>query len=292
MSRCGLIGAVIISMFALSIERTAASQEFSCAPSTDPAVIKQAEQKLVLLLRMVGDTGPAKRVDDSGNADAQAALAEARAHSARASELLDEGCGAESIEQSTSGLGRASKAFSLARNRAPQGDSAYRAVLERTTSFLQTLESQSAAGTGMNEADITGMKRQIVRAEELAINGNYQAAADLLKPVVDRLERRLAAIYDQQTVYYEKKFEGPADEYAYLEQQYRGYRMLMEQYSGDRQPPHSARQSYENFLKAAGELADSAAMHAQTSEWDLALDEMRKALTSYERAMRLIGIGY
>jgi len=292
MSRCELTAAVIIVFLSMILMRTAASQEVSCVPSTDLAVIRQAEQKLVLLLRMVGDTGPAKRVGESGNNEAELALAEARDHAARASALLDEGCGAESMELSTSGLGRASKAFSLARNRAPQGGREYRSVLERTMSFLQTLESQPEEARGVSVADITGMHRQIERAEELAINGNHEAAADLLKPVVDRLERRLAAIYDQQTVYYEKKFEGPADEYEYLVQQYRGYRMLMEQYAGDRQPPHTARQAYDNFLKSAADLADSAELHAQAADWGLALEEMRAAVRSFERAMRLIGIGY
>lgn len=292
MSRGDLSAKVIITVASLILVRTASSQEVDCTPDTDPAVIKQAEQKLVLLLRMVGDTGPAKRVNESGNAEAQFALAEARDNAARASALLDEGCGAESVELSTSGLGRASKAFSLARNRDPQGDTAYRAVLDRTTSFLQTLELQPDEARGISSADISGMHRQVERADELAINGNYQAAADLLKPVVDRLERRLAAIYDQQTVVYEKTFEGPADEYEYLMQQFRGYRMLMEQYGGDLQPPHSARQAYDKFLKSAADLADSAEMHAQLSEWDLALEQMREAVTSYERAMKLIGIGY
>ena len=289
MSHCGRIGAVVTLLMLASV---AASQHMDCESSQDPAVIKQAEQKLVLLLRMIGDTGPARRVNESGNSDAQAALADAREHAARASEFLDEGCGVESVDLSTTGLAQASKAFSLARHRAPQGDVVYRGILERTTSFLQTLESQPEAARGISPADVSGMHRQIERAEELAINGNYQAAADLLKPVVDRLERRLAAIYDNQTVYYEKKFEGPADEYAYLEQQYRGYRMLMEQYAGDRQPPHSSKQAYDNFLKSAADLADSAEMHAQATEWDLALEQMQEAVTSYERAMRLIGIGY
>jgi len=193
---------------------------------------------------------------------------------------------------STSGLGRASKAFSLARDRRPEGDKAYRLVRSRTTSFLQTLESQPEEAQGISSADITGMHRQIERARELAINGEYRAAADLLKPVVDRLERRLAAIYDQQTVYYEKNFDGPADEYEYLMQQYRGYRMLMEQYAGDRKPPHSAQKAYDNFLKSAADHADSAELHAEAMDWDLALDEMREAVKSFERAMKLIGIGY
>ena len=110
----------------------------------------------------------------------------------------------------------------------------------------------------------------------------FPAAREVFGEVDEALKQNLAKLM----------FEGPADEYAYLEQQYRGYRMLMEQYAGDRQPPHSSKQAYDNFLKSAADLADSAEMHAQATEWDLALEQMQEAVTSYERAMRLIGIGY
>ena len=163
-------------------------------------------QQLVLLLRMVGDTGPAKRVDDGANEEAKGMLAEAREQATLSGVLLDEGCAADSIKLSTAGLSSASKAFSMARNRSAQSDRVYREVMQRTASFLQTLESRPAEDRGVGEADIAGMHRQIERAEELAINGDYNGAAELLKPVVDRLERRLAAIFDQQTVYYEKNF--------------------------------------------------------------------------------------
>jgi hypothetical protein len=268
------------------------AQAIDCNPSRDAAEIRQAEQKLVLLMRMVGDTGPAKRVDEGDNEEAKAVLAEARDKASRSGEYLDEACAAESIELSTTGLSQASKAFSLARNRAPQGDGIYKEVMQRTASFLQTLESQPEEDRGVGDADIAGMHRQMERAEELALNGDYDGAARLLKPVVDRLERRLAAIYDQQTVYYEKSFAGPAEEYAYLQQQHRGYRMLFDQYAGDRTPPRSAQQSYDNYLSSAVSLADEAEKHAKAGEWDPALEKMRGAVKSYERAMRLVGIGY
>ena len=68
--------------------------------------------------------------------------------------------------------------------------------------------------------------------------------------------------------------------------------MLFEQYAGDRKPPHTAQQSYENYLGSAVTLADDADAHAQAGEWETALEKMREAVKSYERAMRLVGIGY
>ena len=264
----------------------------NCTPSTDPAEIRQAEQKLVLLQRMVGSAGPAKRVDEGDNAEAKQVLEQARSDATQASLVLDEGCGAEAVALATSGLSLASKAFSLAKNRGPGSDAVYREVHGRTTSFLQSLEAQPPEVRGIGDADITGMHRQIDRAEELAVGGDYEAATRLLKPVVDRLERRLVAIYDQKTVYYEKSFDGPEDEYAYLTQQYLGYQMVLDRFAGTREPPHSAKQMYDKLLASAADRASAAEGHAQASDWENALAEIQAAVTNCERAMRLIGIGY
>ena len=263
-----------------------------CTASTDPAVIKQAEQKLVLLQRMVGSGGPAKRVEDGDSEEAKQVLEQARSDATQASLVLDEGCGAEAIALATSGLSLASKAFAAARNQGPGSDAVYREVHGRTTSFLQSLEAQPPEVRGMGDADVAGMHRQIESAEQLAVKGDYEAASNLLKPVVDRLERRLVAIYDQKTVYYEKSFDGPEDEYAYLAQQYQGYQMVLDRFAGDKQPPHSAKQMYDKLLATAADHANAAEGHAQASDWDTALAEMQEAVTNCERAMRLIGIGY
>jgi hypothetical protein len=267
-------------------------QATDCTPSSDPAVIKQAEQKLVLLQRMVGAGGPAKRVDEGDSEEAKQVLEQARNDAAQASLVLDEGCGAEAVELATSGLSLASKAFALAKNRGPGSDVVYREVHGRTSSFLQSLEAQPADVRGIGDADIAGMHRQIERAEQLAVSGDYEAAARLLKPVVDRLERRLVAIYDQKTVYYEKSFDGPEDEFEYLAQQYQGYQMVLDRFAGSKQPPHTAKQMYDKLLATAAGKASAAEGHAQSSDWDTALAEMQEAVANCERAMRLIGIGY
>jgi hypothetical protein len=189
-------------------------------------------------------------------------------------------------------LSLASKAFALAKNSGADGGREFKEVHARTTSYLQSLESQPPDVRGIGDADITGMQRQIGRAEELAVAGNYQAATRLLQPVVDRLERRLVAIYDQKTVYYEKSFAGPEDEYTYVAQQYQGYQMVLDRFAGSREPPHSAKKMYDDLLASAADLARAAENHAEASDWDTALSEMQQAVTQCERAMRLIGIGY
>lgn len=283
---------VLSVLLPLLLTELAIAQAVDCTPGTDPGAIRQAEQKLVLLQRMVGTAGPAKRVDAGDNVDARAALEQARRDADRASLALDEGCATEAVSLATSGLSLASKAFALAKNNNADGGREFKDVHARTTSYLQSLESQPPDVRGIGDADITGMQRQIDRAEELAVGGNYQAATRLLQPVVDRLERRLVAIYDQKTVYYEKSFDGPEDEYAYVAQQYQGYQMVLDRFAGSREPPHSAKKMYDDLLASAADLASAAENHAQASDWDTALSEMQQAVTQCERAMRLIGIGY
>ena len=283
---------VLPFILALLFSGSAMAQATSCTPDDDAAAIRQAEQKLVLLQRMVGSGGPAQRVDAGDNAEAKQVLEQARREAAQASLVLDEGCAGDAVSLATSGLSLASRAFALARNKGPGSDAVYREIHGRTTSFLQSLEAQPAEARGIGDADIAGMHRQIERAEELAVGGNYDGAAQLLKPVVDRLERRLVAIFDQKTVYYEKSFDGPQDEYEYLEQQYRGYQMVLDRFAGSKQPPHSAKQMYDKLLATAAESANVAEGHAQAAKWDTALTEMQAAVTHCERAMRLIGIGY
>jgi len=276
----------------LLLGKLAIAQAVDCSPTTDPAMIRQAEQKLVLLQRMVGSGGPAQRVDEGDNEEAKQVLGQARRDAEQASLVLDEGCGAEAVSLATSGLSHASRAFALAKNRSDESAGVYREVHGRTTSFLESLVAQPPDVRGIGDADISGMRRQIDRAEELAVGGDYAAATRLLQPVVDRLQRRLVAIYDEKTVYYEKTFDGPADEYAYLAQQYQGYQMVLDRFAGSREPPHSAKKMYDDLLMSASNLASAAEGHAQASDWDTALGEMQQAVTQCERAMRLIGIGY
>ena len=63
---------------------------------------------------------------------------------------------------------------------------------------LADLGHLRAAHLGIGDADIAGMHRQIERAEQLAVSGDYEAAARLLNPVVDR--DRFARIYEEHVL--------------------------------------------------------------------------------------------
>jgi hypothetical protein len=137
---------------------------------------------------------------------------------------------------------------------------------------------------------MVGIERQIERAESLASSGNYAEAVRLLAPVNDRLQRRLAAILSNKTLYYEKDFTSGADEYAYYKEQYEGYVMLMR--TGQKQPPYSARDRVKSLLGNASGLYQEAEVSAATESWDDAIVKMQDAVSHVEQAVRASGFTY
>jgi hypothetical protein len=268
------------------------AQELGCEVTDDPALHRQAEQKIVLLERLSGDTDPVRRVLESGDPNATGLLEAARDSVALARESLDAGCAKNASDLAATGLGQASQAFQLVRKQNVGLEREYRALQRRTTGFLEVLESQNAGVQGITADDLAGIRRQLDRAELMAIDGDYDDASALLRPVADRLQRRLLAIFDQQTIYYERDFAGPADEYAYIVEQYNGYRLLLQQLADERPLPFSSRENYESALRDATTLSEQAARLAAENDWEKSLAAMREALNKCEQALRLTGISY
>jgi len=259
----------------------------SCEQDGDDSTRRQAEQKFVLLQRLVTDSDPVRRVERSGNAAAQAAIEEARLAAAATRDALDADCISLASDLSANGLKLASQAFRSAANTDSQGKEEYAALHQQTVSFLEALLSQPVESRGIDEDGITGMRRQISKAENLALDGSFDDAARQLGPVADRLQRRLIQILDQVTVYYEKDLSGPREEYAYVLQQYRGYRLLLD--GGTRQTSYSMQKMLQQSLQQATTLSEQAQLLADKEDWVAALDLMTNAVQACERAVRAAG---
>ena len=112
----------------------------------------------------------------------------------------------------------------------------------------------------------------------------------MLTPVNDRLQRRLAAILGNKTLYYEKDFATGADEYAYYKEQYDGYVMLLR--TRQDEPPFSARDRISALLDSASGLHHEAESEAAAESWDDAIIKMQDAVNHVEQAARASGFTY
>ena len=229
---------------------------------------------------------------ESGDTDAAMLLRAARDSASMARQSLEAGCIAHAAELATTGLEQASIAFRLVRNQDVGREREYKVLHRQTAGLMEILESRATDELGISEDDFAGIKRQRDRAEILAIDGKYDEASALLEPVADRLQRRLIAIFDQQTIYYERYFDGPEDEYAYTVEQFNGYLLLLQQIASERQPPFSSRQNYEKAMQDAASLNKEARQLAATKDWQSSLAAMHEALKKCETALRLTGVTY
>jgi len=266
--------------------------EPDCEAKGAPADGRRAEQKIMLLERLVGGSGPARRVDASDNSEAKEALATARASAASARQDWQSGCYATAEQQATSGLSLASDAFRMAKDKAQESAGEYEALRQRARSFLQTLEAQPAEIQGIGEDDLVGIRRQLEFAEEQAAKGNFSNATEMLLPVADRLQRRLVAILDQRTIYYERHFSGPNEEFDYLLEQYRGYRLLLTGANIRDSMPFNRRSEFDARLLEAEALKVAAESLAAAGDWLQAMDTVGRALSECEEAIRLSGVYY
>ncbi len=257
----------------------------------DQSKARQVGQRLDLLARLLHDSEPLRRAQAAGDAEVLAQIGEARKTMADARAALDSGCVAQASTLSSSGLKLATAAFRKAPDKsALQMRDAYEEALQLSTSFLLSLGAQPEEQHELSAEDLIGIERQIERAESLASSGNYAGAVRLLAPVNDRLQRRLAAVLSNKTLYYEKDFGSVADEYAYYKEQYEGYVMLLK--TGQKEPPYSARDRIESLLGSASGLYKEAETGAAAESWDDAIIKMQDAVSHVEQAVRASGFTY
>lgn len=286
-SRAGLARSV--ALLSICIVHSVPAVSADCDAGSDGAA-QQAEQKIVLLERLVGGDGSVRQILESGQADAITSIEAARESATLARQSLAAGCAGTAAELAAKGLNQASQALWLVQNQIAVGEQEYQALHNRTTSYLQMLEAESVASQGIGATDLAGIRRQVDRAEVMAVNAQYNEAVRLLEPVSDRLERRLVVIREQQAAYNKPEIGNPEDEYAQLGEQYRAYLMLLQQLADGRQLAVSSRQTYDTVLRDATRLNDAAAELAGNGDWPAALTSMREALNNCQIAIRLFGV--
>ena len=257
----------------------------------DQGKARQVGQKLDLLARLLDDSEPVRRAQREGNEEALAKIEQARQSMEDARAALDEGCIAEASSLSSSGLKLATTAFRKSPSASKeQTRETYEGALQLSTSFLLSLEAQPEDLRGLNAEDLVGIERQIERAESMASSGNFAEAVRLLAPVNDRLQRRLAALLNNKTLYYEKNFATRADEYAYYKEQYEGYLMLLK--TGQKEASYSARNRVTELLDSAATLYEDAEASAAAESWDNAIVKIQDAVSHSEKAVRASGYTY
>ena len=272
---CGLI---------LFCAQGAATAATDCDADDSDLEKTRAEQKIILVKRISSDSAPALRVAETGSQDAKKLLEKARAEVVDAESAFDLGCYERASTLAGAGLMTASAAFQSNSEASFAETNEYKNLRRRVSSLLDTAEKQDVELSGISAAEVAGINRQVARAEQLSSQGEHAQAIPLLVPIADRLERRLIDMFDKRTIFYSKEFTGPAEEYAYLVENYRGCRLLLDSQEAQ------GKESLADLLKIAEESFSDATAAASNSNWDDAIQAMQHAIEQCERASHIAKI--
>ena len=272
---CGLILLCARGMAAVSTD---------CDADNDDLEKTRAEQKIILVKRISSVSAPALRVAETGTQDAKTLLEKARAEVVEAESAFDLGCYTKASTLAGAGLMTASESFRSGSEASSAETNKYKNLQRRVSSLLDTVEKQDVELSGISAEEVVRMSSQIARAEQLASQGEHAQAIPLLAPIADRLERRLIYIFDKKTLFYAREFAGPAEEYAYLVEHYRGYRLLL-----DSQETREL-EAMADVLKTADGSFNDATTAASNGKWDDAVNAVQHAIEQCERALHIASI--
>jgi hypothetical protein len=255
----------------------------TCDPGNGEIDKESARQKIDLLLRIAIDSVPAKRVLERGSAEARMLLERAVVDATDAKSAYEQGCFSTAAALAVSGLSTTALAFRSGSVSNAEDANRFRDLQRHVSSLLNAIEQQGGEVSVLDPEEIVGLRRQIDRAEQLALQGQHAAAVPLLAPIADRLERRLIDIYDNKTLVYSKNFASPAEEHAYHVEYYRGCKALLDMQVRDAS-------AIAGFLAVAEESFNGSNALASNSAWDAALEEIRLANERCEQALRIAGV--
>lgn len=146
---------LLASVFAPIIAASA-----TCEKDGDDAKRHQTEQTVVLLRRLITDSDPVRRVENSRHPETQEAIEYTRLAVVEAIDALNSDCISLASELPADGLALASQAFRSIVNTSSQGKQASDALHRQAVSLLESLESQPVDGQGIDEEEMVGIRRQ------------------------------------------------------------------------------------------------------------------------------------
>jgi hypothetical protein len=259
---------------------------------SDQKSIAAAKQRIVLLDRVLDRQEKVRFIADHGDPASQQALAEAIDLAGQAHSALDNNCGKLATRYSTRALKSATSAFSGNVSRKQPVLADYEKLERRSSGFLRALAAIPLQEQQLGADDLRNMERQLERSRQLAKDDHLEAAMRLLEPVVDRLERRLAELLENQSIVYSRDFANPSEEYRYEAERVRGYQLLYQMVSKQRSPPHGSEKRLARLWNQGQELTEKGAELARQQEWQEAISALRQATGIYEQMLRTLGIFY
>lgn len=227
-----LVMAAVAATVTVTAGQVVIAQETSAV--TQRALFKRLTSKLQLLEKLLQGSSLAKRIERSGNSQAEALLATARKSLVQSEEELYAGQYEAAEAAANQGLNAVTTASRMVVDRRYEeaGDrERYQQLRKRVLSFTEAFQRVVIEKQGQDIAGLLDQKKVgelLLDAEGLVQKGNYAMANQLMTEAADAVEHALSRARDKETLLHELKFDTPVDEYNYEKQRNKSYELLVD----------------------------------------------------------------
>ena len=263
------------------------------------AVTEKAVKQKLSYADLVLASNTAKRVRDSGNAEAVATLDSAKREIAAAKSSLAGGQLEQAMTQVDEGLRLVTTASRQITSDSDMAAVDHKAKYEELLSSLQTYENSYERNlarakemgqppkTELNSAEYQAL---VGDGKRLGASGDHAGAVKKLDKAQTMITSVLTSMLDAQTVVYDKNFETPKEEYDYELARLESYEELIPIAIEQKQPSEQVIKLMDGFVGEAAGIKKEGQDIAAKGDYKLAIMAMQAATSKLQRALRLVGV--
>ena len=261
----------------------------------DPTTATNMSSRLGYVERLLTESSAARRIEESGDAEALDLKAKATSRFDNARRLNDSG----DIESAEGELREAIRLMTAA----VQASNADNGVSSKDANdYARRRESLQALATahdriatekgdkGMNRALQEKVAADLVLADELLEQGNADDARAALDTIYEAIKVSLEGLRGGDTLVRELSFETKEDEYEYEVDRNDTHRMLVQVLLADKIENSPMRASAEKFISNAEALRSEAEGVAGNGQFEEAIELLEKSTKELIRAIRSAGV--
>jgi len=261
----------------------------------DPTTATNMSSRLGYVERLLTESSAARRIEESGDAEALDLKAKATSRFDNARRLNDSG----DIESAEGELREAIRLMTAA----VQASNADNGVSSKDANdYARRRESLQALATahdriatekgdkGMNRALQEKVAADLVVADELLEQGNADDARAALDTIYEAIKVSLEGLRGGDTLVRELSFETKEDEYEYEVDRNDTHRMLVQVLLADKIENSPMRASAEKFISNAEALRSEAEGVAGNGQFEEAIELLEKSTKELIRAIRSAGV--
>jgi len=283
------------------VKQAQAGQDSGSAKSAKPtmAVTEGAVKQKLGYAQMVTTSASAKRIEESGNAEAIGMLNDARKQVESAKAELAGGKLEEAMNQVNEGLRLMTAASRAITTESDMASVNHKAKYDELISSLHTYDGsytrniERAAKTKQplkSKLDEAQYNRLVKEGQALGGKGDYAAANKSLEKAQALITAVLTDMLHAQTVVYDTKFETPKEEYEYELARVENYEELVPLAIEQKQPAQRTLEMVDEYVKKAAQIKSEGQSIAAKGDYKMAIMAMEAATSNLQQALRLVGV--